>query len=43
MAFDMVGNAVDPQATLAALHSLKRAGRLVLMGSMTAPCPCPTR
>jgi alcohol dehydrogenase len=41
MAFDMVGNAKDPNATLAALHSLRRAGRLVLMGSMTSDLPVP--
>lgn len=41
LAFDMVGNAADPNATLAALHSLRRQGRLVLMGSMTAPLPLP--
>ncbi|MEX3761946.1 zinc-binding dehydrogenase [Paraburkholderia phenoliruptrix] len=41
MAFDMVGNAGDPNATLAALHSLRRAGRLVLMGSMTVELPIP--
>ncbi len=41
MAFDMVGNATDPNATLAALHSLRRGGRLVLMGSMTTPLPLP--
>jgi NADPH:quinone reductase-like Zn-dependent oxidoreductase len=28
-----------PDGTLAALHSLRRKGRLVLMGSMTAPLP----
>jgi alcohol dehydrogenase len=39
MAFDMVGQARDPNATLAALRSLRRAGRLVLMGSMTVPLP----
>jgi alcohol dehydrogenase len=39
MAFDMVGNAQDPSATLAALKSLRRGGRLVLMGSMAAPLP----
>jgi alcohol dehydrogenase len=39
MAFDMVGRATDANATLAALHSLRRKGRLVLMGSMTAPLP----
>jgi alcohol dehydrogenase len=41
MAFDMVGQASDPHATLAALHSLRRNGRLVLMGSMTTPLPIP--
>jgi alcohol dehydrogenase len=41
MAFDMVGNAADPNATLAALNSLRRGGRLVLMGSMTTPLPVP--
>lgn len=39
MAFDMVGGARDPNATLAALRSLRRGGRLVLMGSMSAPLP----
>src|SRR5882724_3623563 len=39
MAFDMVGQARDPNATLAALRSLRRRGRLVLMGSMSAPLP----
>jgi alcohol dehydrogenase len=39
MAFDMVGGAQDPSATLAALKSLRRGGRLVLMGSMTVPLP----
>jgi alcohol dehydrogenase len=39
MAFDMVGSAQDPNATLAALKSLRRGGRLVLMGSMTVPLP----
>ena len=37
----MVGGAADPNATLAALLSLRRAGRLVLMGSMTVPLPIP--
>lgn len=37
LAFDMVGQAGDTNATLAALGSLKRNGRLVLMGSMTVP------
>ena len=39
IAFDMVGQAADANATLAALNSLRRGGRLVLMGSMTAPLP----
>jgi alcohol dehydrogenase len=37
LAFDMVGQAGDANATLAALNSLRRGGRLVLMGSMTVP------
>jgi alcohol dehydrogenase len=41
IAFDMVGQARDPNSTLAALYSLRRAGRLVLMGSMTTPLPLP--
>jgi alcohol dehydrogenase len=41
LAFDMVGQARDPNATLAALHSLRRGGRLVLMGSMTVDLPVP--
>jgi alcohol dehydrogenase len=41
IAFDMVGNASDPRSTLAALTSLKRNGRLVLMGSMTVDLPVP--
>ncbi len=41
MAFDMVGQAKDPNATLAALHSLHRGGRLILMGSMTPDLPLP--
>ena len=41
MAFDMVGQARDPKSTLAALHGLRRAGRLVLMGSMTTDLPVP--
>jgi alcohol dehydrogenase len=41
MAFDMVGQAKDPGSTLAALHSLRRGGRLVLMGSMTTELPVP--
>jgi alcohol dehydrogenase len=39
LAFDMVGGASDPNSTLAALGSLYRAGRLVLMGSCTVPLP----
>jgi alcohol dehydrogenase len=39
MAFDMVGRAGDPNATLAALNALRRGGRLVLMGSMTTALP----
>jgi alcohol dehydrogenase len=39
LAFDMVGQAGDANATLAALKSLRRGGRLVLMGSMTTPLP----
>jgi alcohol dehydrogenase len=39
MAFDMVGQAGDPNATLAALSGVRRRGRLVLMGSMTSPMP----
>lgn len=41
MAFDMVGAARDPNMTLAALRSLSRDGRFVLMGSMTVPLPIP--
>src|SRR5216684_336326 len=41
MAFDMVGQARDPKSTLAALHSLRRGGRLVLMGSITTDLPIP--
>jgi len=39
LAFDQVGNASEPNSTLAALRSLRRGGRLVLMGAMTAPLP----
>ncbi len=39
LAFDMVGQASDPNATLAALRSLRRGGRHVLMGSMSATLP----
>ncbi|MCX4163054.1 MULTISPECIES: zinc-binding dehydrogenase [Paraburkholderia] len=41
LAFDMVGNASDPNMTLCALRSLMKGGRLVLMGSMTVPLPVP--
>ena len=41
LAFDMVGGATDPSSTLAALRSLARGGRLVLMGSLTVPLPLP--
>lgn len=41
MAFDMVGNASDPNSTLAALYSMCRGGRLVLMGSMAVDLPLP--
>lgn len=41
LAFDMVGNANNADATLSALHSLKKGGRLVLMGSMTVDLPIP--
>lgn len=39
LAFDMVGQAADANATLAALRSLRRGGRLVLMGSMQVDLP----
>ncbi|MBP0595484.1 zinc-binding dehydrogenase [Paraburkholderia sp. LEh10] len=39
LAFDMVGHAQEPNATLAALRSLRRNGRLVLMGSMDVILP----
>jgi alcohol dehydrogenase len=39
LALDQVGRASDPASTLAALKSLERGGRLVLMGSMTSPLP----
>ena len=38
IAFDMVGRAGDANATLAALKSLRRGGRLVLMGSRRPRC-----
>ncbi len=39
MAFDQVGRATDANSTLAALRALRRGGRMVLMGSMSAPLP----
>ncbi|WP_322011256.1 zinc-binding dehydrogenase [Paraburkholderia sp. J12] len=39
LAFDMVGHATDPHATLACLRSLRRNGRMVLMGSMECDLP----
>ena len=39
LAFDQVGNAKDPNSTLAALGSLYRWGRIVLMGSSAVPIP----
>jgi alcohol dehydrogenase len=39
LAFDQVGNAKDPNSTLAALGALHRWGRIVLMGSSAAPIP----
>ena len=41
LAFDMVGQATEANATLAALRSLRRNGRLVLMGSMQVELPIP--
>ncbi|OAJ57365.1 alcohol dehydrogenase [Paraburkholderia ginsengiterrae] len=41
LAFDMVGHATEADATLVALRSLRRNGRLVLMGSMEVPLPVP--
>jgi alcohol dehydrogenase len=38
-ALDMVGRAGSAAGTLAALASLRRGGRLVLMGSLTVPLP----
>ncbi|GLY64286.1 zinc-binding dehydrogenase [Amycolatopsis taiwanensis] len=38
-ALDMVGRAGDANGTLATLGSLRRGGRLVLMGSMRVPLP----
>ncbi len=41
IAFDMVGNAQDPNSTLATLFSLVPGGRLVIMGSMAVNLPIP--
>ena len=41
LALDMVGDATNANSTLAALRSLHRQGRLVLMGSMSVPVPVP--
>lgn len=37
----MVGGAQDPSSTLAALHALRREGRLVRMGSLMVNLPVP--
>ena len=37
LVFDQVGRATDNNGTMAALRSLRRGGRLVLMGSTTTP------
>jgi alcohol dehydrogenase len=39
IALDLLGRAGDASATTAVLRSLRRGGRLVLMGSMTVPLP----
>ena len=39
LTFDMVGRAQDSNASMAGLKSLRRGGRLVLMGSMSVPLP----
>jgi alcohol dehydrogenase len=41
IAFDIVGSAADPNSTLAAFNGLRRVGRLVLMGGMSADLPVP--
>lgn len=43
MALDIVGRADSADSTLAALRSLRRGGRLVLMGSVTQPLPLVVR
>lgn len=39
LVFDMVGNADSANGTLAAMRTMRRGGRLVLMGSMAADIP----
>jgi alcohol dehydrogenase len=39
LALDLVGRAKSSASTIAALHALRRGGRLVLMGSMSEPLP----
>jgi alcohol dehydrogenase len=39
LALDLVGRAKSAASTIAALHALRRGGRLVLMGSMSEPLP----
>jgi alcohol dehydrogenase len=39
LALDLVGRADSAEATRAALHSLRRGGRLVLMGTVRPPLP----
>jgi alcohol dehydrogenase len=39
LVFDIVGGASSSTSTVAALHSLRRGGRLVLMGSCSEPIP----
>ncbi len=39
VALDLVGNAATADSTLACLRSLRRGGRLVMMGSCKAPLP----
>jgi len=39
VAFDIVGRAASANGTLASLKSLRRGGRLVVMGSLLPPLP----
>jgi alcohol dehydrogenase len=39
LGLDLVGRAKSAASTIAALHALRRGGRLVLMGSMSEPLP----